>query len=164
MNAIRFPEVVFQQMINWVEKNYPKEACGIIIGIKHNSPKKIVTRIVPSKNVSKKDKGTTYTVDPLLLAKVEQELMSTNEEIIGFFHSHVNVEATPSEMDLKWAWPTYVYLIISLKNRQAVESRAWMLKGENLLQMKDKKFEEVRIKIVKRRHVEENVMQMSPNA
>jgi proteasome lid subunit RPN8/RPN11 len=46
---------------------------------------------------------------------------------MGYFHSHPNSPAIPSEFDRVHALPNFVYLIVSVHDGQVVESLVWLL-------------------------------------
>ena len=102
-----------------VEKLFPEEACGILIGIPGNPA--IVKDVIPTKNAFNGDKTKNYEIDPLDLAKADKKAEQKNWEIIGVFHSHPNCPGKPSKTDTKKAWPEISYFIISVKNGLSAE-------------------------------------------
>jgi proteasome lid subunit RPN8/RPN11 len=48
-------------------------------------------------------------------------------DVLGVFHSHPDHPNQPSEFDRQWAWPNFSYLITSVVQGVAVESRSWRL-------------------------------------
>lgn len=71
-----------------------------------------------------------YVIDPAEILGLEKELRGSGEEIVGFYHSHPNHPAEPSEFDRSHAWPWYTYLILSIVDREPAGLRAWSLDGE----------------------------------
>lgn len=47
--------------------------------------------------------------------------------LIGYFHSHPNHPAIPSEYDREHALPNFLYLIVSVREGVAAESKTWIL-------------------------------------
>jgi proteasome lid subunit RPN8/RPN11 len=47
--------------------------------------------------------------------------------VLGFYHSHPNHPARPSETDRQHAWPFYSYVIVAIANRQPVDLTSWQL-------------------------------------
>jgi proteasome lid subunit RPN8/RPN11 len=47
--------------------------------------------------------------------------------VIGFYHSHPDHPAVPSQFDLDHAWPVYSYLIVSVIQGQSAELTSWEL-------------------------------------
>ncbi len=48
-------------------------------------------------------------------------------DIVGFYHSHPDHPARPSQFDLDNAWPALVYVIVAVNQGKAGETTAWML-------------------------------------
>jgi len=47
--------------------------------------------------------------------------------VLGFYHSHPDHPARPSETDRASAWPFYSYVIVSIAKRQPVDMTSWQL-------------------------------------
>lgn len=59
------------------------------------------------------------------LHQVNKTTWGKKEEILGFYHSHPDSPATPSDHDSQHAWPSYCYLIVNVKASGEAEPRAW---------------------------------------
>ncbi len=110
-------------------ETFPEECCGFLIGIP-GEPKRVVeTR--RARNVAPADRGRRYFIDPLEQLRVDQELRGTGRDVVGFYHSHPNHPATPSQFDLEnSAWPGYSFLILSIVDRNPKDLKAWLLDRE----------------------------------
>jgi proteasome lid subunit RPN8/RPN11 len=51
-------------------------------------------------------------------------------ELLGFYHSHPDHPARPSQYDLDHAWPTFAYIIVSVASGSAREMTVWWLKED----------------------------------
>jgi proteasome lid subunit RPN8/RPN11 len=51
-------------------------------------------------------------------------------DVIGFYHSHPDSPAVPSQYDLDHAWPTYSYIIVSVKSNGAEDLRSWEMEAD----------------------------------
>jgi len=110
------------------EKIYPSECCGIIFGSINRQESKTVSAIEPIRN--SKEESEQYhrfliTADEMLLA--EQKARKLKVEILGFYHSHPDCEAVPSEYDKNYALPFYSYIILSVQEGIAKELNSWEL-------------------------------------
>ena len=56
-----------------------------------------------------------------------KEARSLGLDVVGYYHSHPDHPARPSEFDREHAWPGMSYLIVSVEKRQVVEARSWRL-------------------------------------
>lgn len=103
---------------------YPKEACGILLS--HSENPKHVKEVYPTKNVSPEDQASRYLVDPLEFLEVDKWTEEQDLDICGFYHSHPDHPAAPSEYDRKLAWEGYLYLIVSIQSGKFHDARAWI--------------------------------------
>jgi len=51
-------------------------------------------------------------------------------DVIGFYHSHPDHPAAPSEYDRDHAWPVFSYVIVSIMNAKANGITSWTLKPD----------------------------------
>ena len=106
-------------------ESLPEECCGFLVGVRREA--KEVLEAVASRNLAVSMRERRYSVDPLEFIRIEKELAGSEREILGFYHSHPNVPATPSQYDLEHAWPVYSYLIISVSGRNSPDVASWTL-------------------------------------
>jgi len=112
------------------ERDYPHECCGFLIG--HSGDKdKSVSAILPVENSREKEnRHNRFLITPQDYIRAEQKARALNLDIIGFYHSHPDAEARPSQYDLEHSWPVYSYLIVSVKKGMAGEVTCWQLKDD----------------------------------
>ena len=53
-------------------------------------------------------------------------------ELVGWYHSHPDHPARPSEFDREHAWPWYSYIIVSVANREPGDMTSWRLTDDRL--------------------------------
>ena len=53
-----------------------------------------------------------------------------SQDVLGFFHSHPDVAAVPSDYDRNHAWPWFSYLIVSVQEGESEEARSWVLRED----------------------------------
>ena len=51
-------------------------------------------------------------------------------DVVGFYHSHPDDVAVPSQYDLEHAWPTYSYIVMSVEKARAVDLRSWEMESD----------------------------------
>jgi proteasome lid subunit RPN8/RPN11 len=111
------------------EKAYPNECCGAIIGTEQGD-KRLVDHLRPlSNSFDPGEQFHRFRLDPLELAKVDKEAGAAGMLVLGFYHSHPDHPARPSEYDRAHAWPFYSYVIVSIKKGAAAEMTSWQLDG-----------------------------------
>lgn len=107
---------------------YPEECCGFLFGPSGDPLR--VSAVRRATNVAEADRNRRYLIDPREILAVEKELRGTGIEILGFYHSHPDHPAVPSEFDRGHAWPWYAYVIGSVSADALGDLRAWSLDGE----------------------------------
>jgi len=107
-------------------RTYPEEGCGVLIGTESDGVR-VVERAEPVANADSDSRQRRYRIAPEQLLEVERGARARDWDVLGFFHSHPDHPAVPSSSDLESAWPYYSYLIVSVVDGSAVESRAWRL-------------------------------------
>ncbi len=81
-------------------------------------------------NVVETNRERRYVIDPREFLAVEKDTRGTDQGILGFYHSHPNHPAEPSEFDRSHAWPWYSYVILSIVDREPADLRGWLLDGD----------------------------------
>ena len=113
------------------EQGYPAEVCGILIGrdvAEDTAPRRVVDSIVPGKNVFEPgERYHRFTIDPGDQLEAERAAEKEGRLVLGYYHSHPDHPARPSEYDRTHAWPFYSYVIVSVEKGRAAEMTSWVL-------------------------------------
>lgn len=110
------------------EKAYPNECCGVLIGEVGEAGAKTVRRAYAISNA--REDGEQYhrfLITPEDMMRAEQAARSMKSDVVGFYHSHPDHPAAPSEYDKDHALPFYSYVIVSVKQGKAEELTSWEL-------------------------------------
>ena len=106
-------------------RDYPYECCGLLLG-RFESNAKIVTDTYPISNAREESaKRNRFLITPEELMKGERFAREHDLEVVGFYHSHPDSPAVPSQYDLEHAWPTYSYIIVSTSADRAGDLFSW---------------------------------------
>ena len=106
-------------------RDYPYECCGLLLG-HYTAAGKIVTETYPISNAREESaKRNRILIQPEELMRGERYAASRDLEVVGFYHSHPDSPAVPSNYDLEHAWPTYSYIIVSTRADQATDLFSW---------------------------------------
>ena len=106
-------------------RDYPYECCGLLLG-RFESNAKIVTETYPISNAREESaKRNRFLITPEELMKGERFARQHDLEVVGFYHSHPDSPAVPSQYDLEHAWPTYSYIIVSTSADRAGDLFSW---------------------------------------
>ena len=111
---------------------YPNECCGVMIGhdivLKDGSTRREVESLRPLTNSFElEEQYHRFRLDPLEYIKVEKEAGAAGKLVLGFYHSHPDCSARPSEYDRQHGWPFYSYVIVSIMKSQPAEMTSWKL-------------------------------------
>ena len=112
-------------------QTYPNECCGIMIGHDMSDgacTRRIVEHLVPMQNVwDAAEQKRRFAIDPLALMKAEKSAAQGGQVVIGFYHSHPDHPARPSETDRQFGWPFYSYVIVSIAHGKPADMTSWLL-------------------------------------
>jgi len=112
----------FQDIIGHCQKEYPKEACGILAGREGK-----VSKVYKMVNISDSPE-TCYFMKPEEQLKVFKEMRNLGMEMLAIYHSHSKSSAYPSQRDCEMAfYPEASYVIGSLQNFNNPEIHAFKI-------------------------------------
>ena len=109
------------------EETYPHECCGFLLGTTEGEAKNIAQVARVGNAREEEAKRNRYLISPDDFLRAEKEARAQKLNIVGFYHSHPDVEAKPSVYDTEHAWPWYSYVIVSVRKGKAAEVRSWVL-------------------------------------
>ena len=110
------------------EADYPNECCGFFYGLEGDIRQVRVIREV--ENAKEGDQRRRFQIDPNDYQKAEKFAIERDLDLLGVYHSHPDHPAEPSEHDRKVAMPWFSYIIISVRDGNAEETRSWQLNKE----------------------------------
>ena len=106
-------------------RDYPSECCGLLLG-RYGAEGKVVKETYQISNAREESaKRNRFLIQPEELMRGERYAVERDLEVVGFYHSHPDSPARPSQYDLEHAWPTYSYLIVSTTAEQAGDLFSW---------------------------------------
>ncbi len=116
-------------------QDYPHECCGFLVG--KTAPPELgaggailITRTVPAANTREDSPRNRFEIDPGELVKTDRAARAEGMGVVGFYHSHPDAPAEPSNFDREHAWPGYCYMIVSVRQGQPQEMRNWLLRDD----------------------------------
>ena len=118
------------------QATYPHECCGALLGRDNH-----VSDIVALPNTTEEGPRRRFLVRPSDYREAERRASELGAELLGFYHSHPDHPARPSQYDLDHAWPTFAYIIVAVSvnasARQSADGAAaagdmtlWYLKDD----------------------------------
>ena len=121
---IEFDEDHSQAMRAHGERDYPFECCGLMLG-RFDSRKKVVETYPISNAREEAAKRNRFLIRPEELMRGEKYGREKGLDVVGFYHSHPDDVAVPSQYDLEHAWPTYSYIVVAVEKGHAADLRSW---------------------------------------
>lgn len=128
-----------------LEAGYPDEACGVMIGREALTPgpsprgrgengpgstRTEVVRLVLADNAREDSRHNRYVIPPEAVLAAEKAARAEGLHVIGYFHSHPDHPARPSDFDREHAWPGLSYLIVSVRGGTSDDVRSWRLSDD----------------------------------
>jgi proteasome lid subunit RPN8/RPN11 len=125
--------------------DYPNECCGMMLGHVDGDHKQ-VSEVVPLKNLRHdparaqallplatpcvESERNRFLIDPKDQLRVEKEARTKGLDVLGYYHSHPDHPARPSNYDRDHAWPWYSYVIISVERGEPKDLNSWVLRDD----------------------------------
>jgi proteasome lid subunit RPN8/RPN11 len=125
--SVRLMPDHLEQIRKHGESTFPYECCGLLLGHFVNG-EKIVTETYAARN--SREEGTQHNrflIAPGAVREADGYARKQKLEILGFYHSHPNAPARPSQFDLDHAWPFYSYVIVSVRDGKAADLTCWKM-------------------------------------
>jgi proteasome lid subunit RPN8/RPN11 len=113
------------------ERDYPYECCGLLLGRFAENGVKVLDETYAISNAREEAaKRNRFLIRPAELLRGEQYAATKSLDVIGFYHSHPDHPAIPSQYDLDHAWPTYSYIVVAVRKGQAEALRSWEMETD----------------------------------
>jgi proteasome lid subunit RPN8/RPN11 len=126
--TIRMTGALVEEIRREGEQAYPAECCGVLGGRIVGAGKE-VSRLVAMVN-HRTDDPRRYLITPEDLLRTTEDLKRSALEVLGYYHSHPDHPAAPSEFDSQHAWPWYSYIIVRVEGGRAAEVTSWVLEED----------------------------------
>ncbi len=108
---------------------YPEECAGVLVGI-DTGGMKVVVDVWRAENTHEEERSRRFLIEPLKIKEFEERAAERDMDVLGFYHSHPDHPAEPSEYDREHAWPGWSYVIASVSAENVEDMRSWVLKGD----------------------------------
>ena len=119
------------QLMRHVEGTYPYEGGGLLIGRTDEQGRKIVTEIKLFENQRAiEDQHNRILITDQMYRAGEEYADNQGLLLIGFFHSHPDHPARPSEFDREHALPWWSYVIVSVQQGRSTDVLSWELRED----------------------------------
>jgi proteasome lid subunit RPN8/RPN11 len=106
-------------------QTFPHECCGAMLG-----KDGVVREAYALPNTTEEGPRRRFLVRPDDYRVAEQRAREAELDVLGFYHSHPDHPAKPSQYDLDHAWPSFSYVIVSVMGGEDKQLTSWQLKGD----------------------------------
>jgi proteasome lid subunit RPN8/RPN11 len=107
------------------QETYPHECCGALVGREGQC-----VEVVALPNTTDEGPRRRFLVRPSDYRLAESRATELGGELLGFYHSHPDHPARPSQFDLDHAWPTFAYIIVAVAQGVSDAMTVWFLKED----------------------------------
>ncbi len=115
-------------------ETYPHECCGALLGreelIDGRNNVREILGLYPLVNRRDDSPRNRFSVTSEDVRAAEKAGREQDLEVVGWYHSHPDHPARPSEFDREHAWPWYSYIIVSVANGKPEELTSWRLNDD----------------------------------
>jgi proteasome lid subunit RPN8/RPN11 len=122
-------------------ETYPHECCGALLGRDLDAPttpspdgasqaSREVTALFPLVNRRDDSPRNRFAVTSEDVRDAEKAAREKGLDVVGWYHSHPDHPARPSQFDQDHAWPWYSYIIVSVANGRPETMTSWRLSDD----------------------------------
>jgi proteasome lid subunit RPN8/RPN11 len=116
-------------------ETYPDECCGALLGrdVGLGSDQKRVREVLdclPLVNRRDDSPNNRFSIAPMDVIEADRVAQARGMELIGWYHSHPDHPARPSEYDRNHAWPWFSYIIVSVHAGVPKGMASWRLNDD----------------------------------
>ena len=126
MVVLHLTRAVYEAIRVHGEETYPHECCGALLG-RDGEAFREVRDLLPLANRRDDSPRNRFEVTPDDVRLAEKTASEKKLELIGWYHSHPDAPARPSEYDRDHAWPWYSYIIVSVQKGEPKDTTSWRL-------------------------------------
>jgi proteasome lid subunit RPN8/RPN11 len=101
---------------------YPNECCGALIAANG-----AIVEAYRLPNTTSEGPRRRFRIGPDDYRLAEARARERSGNLAGFYHSHPDHPARPSQHDLEHAWPNLTYVIVAVQEGTPADLRSWRL-------------------------------------
>lgn len=122
-----------ERIRNHGAETFPHECCGALLGRdpawdeKPAESSREVLELFPLINRRDDSPRNRFAVTPEDVRDAEKAARLRGLDVVGWYHSHPDHPARPSQFDREHAWPWYSYIIVSVMSGTPAEMTSWRL-------------------------------------
>ena len=129
MKMLLLAKQLEQEIRDHSARDYPHECCGAMLGIDTGAGRQ-VRSLFPLVNRRDDSPRNRFSITPEDFRAAERAAAERGLDLIGWYHSHPDHPARPSEFDREHAWPWYSYVIVSVAAGAPQDLTSWLLQDD----------------------------------
>lgn len=122
---MRIPRTLAERIAEQARQGYPFEVCGVLLGDDGT-----VRDVVPVVNRETESPRVRYQIAPEDLIRIQRDAREAGREIVGYYHSHPDHPARPSETDRRVAADGLsdgvIHVVVGVAEGVRTEATAWV--------------------------------------
>jgi proteasome lid subunit RPN8/RPN11 len=139
--TLKMSTEVAQKIRQHGAETYPHECCGALLGrdeVEGDSttaggvqlPLREILALFPLVNRRDDSPHNRFSVTAEDVRDAEKAAREKKLDVVGWYHSHPDHPARPSQYDREHAWPWYSYVIVSVAGGKPEEMTSWRLSDD----------------------------------
>jgi proteasome lid subunit RPN8/RPN11 len=139
--TLKMSTEVAQKIRQHGAETYPHECCGALLGrdgVDGDSitaggvqlPIREILALFPLVNRRDDSPHNRFSVTAEDVRGAEKAAREKKLDVVGWYHSHPDHPARPSEYDREHAWPWYSYVIVSVAGGKPEDMTSWRLSDD----------------------------------
>ena len=112
------------------ERTFPHECGGMLIGRFENDAKTVVELLPMENSMAESERHNRVLITPKDVMRAERYAREKKLDVVGYYHSHPDHPARPSQFDLDHALPVWTYIIVSVLQGKAADVRFWQMEND----------------------------------
>ena len=108
-------------------ETYPQECCGALLGREIADDLREIVGLFPLVNRRDDSPRNRFSITSDDVRDAEKSAREQGVDLLGWYHSHPDHPAKPSQYDQDHAWPWYSYVIVSVANGEPQYMTSWRL-------------------------------------
>ena len=125
MDGLKLTTAVDEAIRAHGRATFPHECCGALLG-----RDRTVHEAHALPNTTAEGPRHRFLVRPDDYRGAEKRAHEAGLDLLGFYHSHPDHPARPSQYDLDHAWPSFSYVIVSVMAGEDQLLTSWQLKAD----------------------------------
>jgi proteasome lid subunit RPN8/RPN11 len=105
---------------------YPEECCGALLGTNEGEAVRVL-EAEPVENMRSDSRDRRFRIEPEQYRRLEALARERRRDLLGFYHSHPDHPAVPSEYDREHALPFFHYVVLAVPSGEPGEMASFVL-------------------------------------